>query len=379
MKSSETEVMVIGASAAGLACAACLKSNGIDYEIIEKHDKVGHAWRNHYDRLHLHTPKSSSALPGLKFPRSIPKYPARNQVVEYLERYCTEMGISPHFNTEAQKIHKDKGVWSVQTSNRTFTSNYVVVASGNTNEPNRISKKGLDSFTGQIVHSSEYKNGGIFRGKKVLVIGFGNSACEIAICLHEHGAKPFMSVKSPVNVIPRDILGFSVLQIGTLTDALPPRIADAINKPILDLLIGDITKFGLKKLPYGPKEQISRDHRIPLLDIGTLELIRKGEVIIFPDIEKIEGSNIFFVDGRSKDFDAIIMATGYKTALDKFIELEGERLQDIQKPVKKRNLFGKDRLYFCGFYVSPNGMLREMGIEAKTIARDIKVKKEYSH
>ena len=97
----ETDTLVIGASAAGLAAAACLKDAGVAFEVLEATDHVGDAWRHHYDRLHLHTPKSASGLPGLPMPRSWPRYPSRDQVVQYLEHYAGHHGITPHFGTDA--------------------------------------------------------------------------------------------------------------------------------------------------------------------------------------------------------------------------------------------------------------------------------------
>ena len=228
----------------------------------------------------------------------------------------------------------------------------------------------MESFPGRLLHSSEYKNGSEFTGQRVLIVGFGNSACEIAICLHEHGAFPSMSVRNPVNVIPRDILGIPVLQLGILLSGLPPKLADTMNKPLMNLLIGNIEKHGLKKLPYGPLEQIAKDHSIPLLDIGTMDLIRKGEVKIYGDIESIKGNLIYF-ENSSEQFDAIIMATGYQKGLEQFIDLSPERIEDLSMKMTKRKYFGKDNLYFCGFYVAPTGMLREIRNESEQIVNAI--------
>src|SRR6185436_17909386 len=126
--------------------------------------------------------------------------------------------------------------------------------------------KGMESFPGKILHSYEYKTGKDFTGQKVLVVGFGNSACEIAIDLYEQGAVPFMAVRSPVNVIPRDVMGIPILELSQLMSRLPPRLADTINAPLINILVGNIKKLGLRKLPYGPFEQIRKDGSIPLLD-----------------------------------------------------------------------------------------------------------------
>jgi len=368
MPPTQTHTLILGASAAGLSCAAQLDKRNIEYKILEKESQVANAWRNHYHRLHLHTNKGSSTLPFVKFPSDTPKYPTRKQVVAYLEKYSQSQEIEPFFNTEATNMSKSNGRWITQTNNGSFVSEHVIICTGNTNIPRLIPKPGLENFPGKIMHSSEYKNGMEFEGKKILVIGFGNSACEIVICLHEHGAKPAMSVRSPVNIIPRDILGIPVLALGIAQSALPPSFADKMNRPLLNLIVGNFEKYGLKKLPYGPIEQIVEHHQIPLLDIGTLALIRSGEILIFGDIEKIENSTIHFSDDISEAFDAIIMATGYETGLEKILELSLERKEDIQLNIKKRKHFGEDNLYFCGFYVAPTGMLREIKIESGVIA-----------
>ncbi len=364
--------LIIGASAAGLACAATLQKDKIEYIILEKQKHVGHSWRNHYDRLHLHTNKSSSALPFVKFPKTYPTYASRDQFVDYLEKYKETLENQPLFNTDVKKCSKSNGKWIVESNNGDFEANHLIVCTGNTNVPHFISKPGIEGYNGVIIHSSEYKNGSPFKDKNVLVIGFGNSACEIAICLHEHGAIPSMSVRSAVNVIPRDILGIPVLAIGIVMGILPPKVADKLNQPLINLLVGNIEKLGLKKLPYGPNEQIVKYHKIPLLDIGTMDLIKKGKIEIFDDIKSIEGKVVHFENGKSKEYDAIIMATGYETGLDNFIDINENREQDIQLQIKDRVAFGEGNLFFCGFYVSPTGMIREMSIEAKAIAKEIK-------
>ena len=372
---TSTQTLIIGASAAGLASAACLQKAGIEYIILEKNSQVAPSWRNHYDRLHLHTSKKWSALPFKKFDDSLPKYPGRQQVVDYLDNYAKEFNIYPVFNTEVGAVKKEKDHWITETNNGTYRSNYVIVATGMNHTPVIPPFDGLTSFKGKVLHSSQYKNGETFAGKKVLVVGFGNSACEQAICLHEHGAYPSLSVRSAVNVLPKEIFGFPVLEIGKLTSVLPARVADKITAPVIKMLVGDITKLGLKKSKYGPREQIEKQKRIPLLDIGTIKLIKEGHIKVYGDIVRIEGNTIFFEDNRHHDFDAIILATGYKNNLQHILELDKDRLYDLGNSTNKQSFFGKDGLYLCGFYLSPMGMLREIGIEARKIAIDIATKK----
>ena len=369
-----SNTLIIGASVSGLACASCLKKNGIDYVIIEKQSQIGAPWRNHYERLHLHTNKSLSNLPYKKFRKDVARYPGRQQVVDYLEEYQQWFGINPVFNTEAKLIKKEGDHWITETNNDCFKSKYIIIATGPFGKPKPINFKGMETFPGKIIHSYDYKTGKDFKGQDVLVIGFGNSACEIAIDLYEQGANPFMSVRSPVNVIPRDVMGIPILQLSLLMRRLPPRLADKINAPLMRLLAGDISKLGLKKLPYGPLEQIQKDETVPLLDIGTIRHIRQGHIKIYDDIDSISGKTIYFTDEQKNDFDAIIAGIGYYRDYADIIRIDKERFEDLKVSTRKQKYFGRDGLYFCGFWIAPTGQFREIGLDAQRIAKDIRKK-----
>jgi len=374
----ETSTLIVGASISGLASAACLQKQGIEYIIIEKTGLVGTPWRNHYQRLHLHTNKRISNLPFKKFGSEVPRYPSRRHVVDYLDDYRKEFRIDPIFNTEAKRIKRDPGNWIVETSNETFRAKYVVIATGAFTKPKPIDFKGMESFPGKILHSYQYKTGVDFKGEKVLVVGFGNSACEIAIDLFEHDAKPSMAVRSPVNVIPRDVFGIPILELSLVMKSLPPKFADAINAPLLRLLVGNITKLGLKKLPYGPLEQIQKNASIPLLDIGTIKHIREGHISIHDDVDHIEGKAVYFKNWKKEEFDSIVAGIGYYRDYDKIIDVDRSRFEDLNQPVDKQKYFGKDGLYFCGFWISPTGQIREISLDAKKIAKDIALKEKLS-
>ena len=255
----------------GLLLQLVCKNKIIPTIVLEKEQHVGHAWRNHYDRLHLHTDRKHSSLPHLLMPSSYPKYPSRQQVVEYLEAYAQTFNIEPIFGEEVVAVEPSSDGWFIQTINRTYSAHNVVVATGYTRVPNVPSWPGQGGFSGTILHSHEYKNGALFTGKNVLVVGFGNSAGEIAIDLSEHRAQSVsMSVRSGVNVIPRDMFGLPILTVALFMDYLPPKVADVLSVPLLKLTIGDLQKYGLPKLPYGPNVQVRKDGKNPLLDIGTV-------------------------------------------------------------------------------------------------------------
>jgi indole-3-pyruvate monooxygenase len=367
----QINTLIIGASISGLASAASLQKQNIEYIIIEKQNQVAIPWRNHYDRLHLHTSKRFSNLPYKKFGRIIPRYPSKQQVVDYLDDYQKEFNINPVFNTEAISVRKEADFWITETTDGSFKSKYLVMATGPYGKPKPISFKGIETFAGKILHSYEYKTGKDFKGQNVLVVGFGNSACEIAIDLFEQGSMVSMAVRSPVNVIPRDILGLPVLELSLLMRRLPPRVADAISAPLIKWLIGDLTKLGLKKMPYGPLEEICRDGNVPLLDIGTIQHIREGHIKIYENIDCIEGKTIHFKDGKKGTFDAIVAGIGYYRDYAEIVDVDKSRFEDLQVGIDKQKYFGKDGLYFCGYWISPTGQIREIALDAQKIAKDI--------
>ena len=371
MLPGQTNTIIIGASIAGLASAAACKKHNIDFILLEKNAQTCSPWRTHYDRLHLHTSKAFSHLPYKKFDRDIPRYPSRQQVVDYLDEYQQTFGIDPVFNTRALSVKREQDHWLTTTTNGIFRSKNLIMATGAFNEPKPIGFKGLETFPGTVLHSCAYKTGADFRGQRVLVAGFGNSACEIAVDLHEQGASPAMAVRSAVNVVPRDLLGWPIVELSAVLGIFPPRVADTISAPLIRSIIGDIALLGLKKKPYGPLEEIRRDQRSPILDVGTIGHIRAGHIDIFGGIDHIEARTVYFEGARKEAFDAIIAAIGYGRNYAQIVELDSKRIGEITAPIGKQKYFGLDGLYFCGYWISPTGQIRSIASDAKKIARHI--------
>jgi len=330
---------------------------------VEQADTIGASWRHHYDRLHLHTDRSHSALPYLDFPKGTPRYPSRDQVIAYLERYAEHFGIAPHLGQRVERVQSRDGEWITTTGACAYRSRHVVVATGYNAVPHLPDWAGRELFGGRILHSSEYRNGEAFRGQEVLVVGLGNSGGEIAIDLCEHGARVALAVRGPLNVIPREILGLPVLAISIALSRLPARLADLLAAPLIRLTVGDISRLGLRKLPVGPIRQIETTSKVPLIDIGTLKFVREGRIVVLGGVRCLgSAGEVTFDDDSVRRFDAMVLATGFRPGLEKFLEPEASAVSGIA---------GRDGLYFCGFRISPTGMLRDIGIEARWIANDI--------
>jgi cation diffusion facilitator CzcD-associated flavoprotein CzcO len=365
------DTIIVGAGPAGLAVGACLKQAGLPCLILEQTDKVGAAWHRHYDRLHLHTAKAYSALPFFPFPKDYPRYPSRLQVIRYLEAYARQFQLEPRFGQQVIAARYANGCWEVQTQETRYQAINLVIATGYTREPYLPTWSGQASFRGAIIHSSQYRNGEPFKGQRILVVGFGNSGGEIAIDLWEHGAQPGLAVRGPVNVIPRELLGIPILAISIAQSKLPPRWADVLNAPILRATIGDLTRYGLRQLPYGPVTQIHGDARIPLIDVGTLKLIKRGQIALYPGIERFTEDGVIFTDGKQARFDAVILATGYRPRINTFLEGSSTTYDENGTPLSSGHEMPIPGLYFCGYHVAPTGMLREIALEARRISAAI--------
>lgn len=366
---TEPSAIIIGAGPAGLAVGACLARARVSFTMLERERAVGASWRGHYDRLHLHTNKGTSALPLMPFPRDYPRYPSRDQVVAYLESYADAFHLEPRFGEEVTAARRRDDRWEVETRDAVYVARNLVVATGLNRDPIAPRWEGQDAYRGRIMHSREYRNGAECRGARVLVVGIGNSGAEIALDLHEHGALPTIAVRGPVNVLPREILGVPIVAAGRLTGLLPPRAADRINAPLLRLVLGDLQPFGLRRPPYGPLTQIATTGRTPLIDVGTIEAIKTGRIAIRPGIDRFVGDGVVFTDGRRESFDAIVLATGYRAGLASFLNIDGAR-DGHGDPQSIAHSF-PDGLHLCGFTTTAKGVLHQIARDAPRIAARI--------
>jgi cation diffusion facilitator CzcD-associated flavoprotein CzcO len=368
----KTQTVVVGAGPAGLAVSACLHKERIPHIVLEQHHDVGHVWREHYDRLCLHTPKATSALPYFPFPRAYPTYPSRRQVVEYLDEYATHFGIKPRFGQKVTWVQRRDGHWDVATATRRYRAASVVIATGYNAEPNQPTFPGLDKFRGRTLHSVEYRNAQPFRGEDVLVVGCGNSGAEIALDLCENGARVAMVVRGPTHVIPRDLYGLPYMVTSIALSRLPLLVADRLADLTLRAVVGDLSRYGIHRPPIGPLRQVEQLGRVPMIDIGTLAEIKKGRLAVMPAVASFNTHGARFTNGREKSFDTVIFATGYKPRLDRFLEGADRLTNERGYPKWHGREAGVGGLFFTGFRNPPTGMLREINLEAKRIAADLR-------
>ncbi|MEM7136001.1 MAG: NAD(P)/FAD-dependent oxidoreductase [Myxococcota bacterium] len=364
-------VVVIGAGPAGIAVSACLRRHGVNHVVLEREQSVAPRWRNHYDRLHLHTARNLSALPYRPFPKGVPQFPSRKEVVAYMDDYAAAHGVNPLFCQEVKRASRRNRKWRVETQDRLFEAEGLVVATGYNRKPYSPTWPGMDTFKGEILHSRDYRNGAAWTGKRALVVGAGNTGAEIAVCLHEHGAKPTLCIRGPIHVMPRSLNGLPTQFSSLVLSKLPLPLADGIGRTVSKTVFGDLSPWGITRPDVGPMRQIVEQGRIPLIDVGTVELVRNGDIQVAPGIERFTAEGVEFVDGQSGIYDVVVLATGYRAALEGFLD-EAERYVDDRgyPRVHGANANLPDP-FFVGYGNPPTGQLREIRQHAIAVAKKL--------
>jgi putative flavoprotein involved in K+ transport len=370
---SNHDAVIVGAGPAGLAVAATLRAEGLRPLVVDKAPAVGAAWRAHYDRLHLHTERILSGLPGLPIPRKHGKWVPRAAVVEYLEDYARHHALELRFSTPVERIDREDGAWKLSTPAGPLWARAAVIATGYNHTPHLPDWPGGASFTGELLHSARYKDASPFRGRNVLVVGTGNSGAEIAVDLAEGGAASVsIAVRTPPNILPREVLGLSAQRLGLALRRLPPAIVDPIAGLVQRLAVGDLRPYGLARPPRGTYAR-AREGQIPILDPGLLQALRERRVTAVAAVRGFEGREVILADGARLQPDAVIAATGYIRALERLVGhldiLDGRGLPLAHGA---RTHPAAPSLFFIGYTNPISGNLREIGIDARKISRALR-------
>ncbi|KAG0552690.1 hypothetical protein BDA96_01G529200 [Sorghum bicolor] len=388
--------IIVGAGPSGLAVAATLSQHGVPFTVLERSDGIADLWTNRtYDRLRLHLPKVFCELPHARFPADFPTYPTKHDFLRYLRSYAARFGVSPLFGRTVTRARydADASLWRVTavsssssaadgggvttTTETEYASPWLVVASGENAEVVVPTVKGREMFAGEVLHSSAYRSGERFKGMRVLVVGCGNSGMEMCLDLCEHGAMPFMSVRSGVHVLPREMFGASTFGIAMkLLRWLPIKLVDRLLLLIARMVLGNTERHGLKRPKLGPLEIKNITGKSPVLDVGAWSFIKSGNIKIVPEVESFTGGNgVRFVDGNNMAFDAVIFATGYRSNVPFWLKDDGDLFTEDGKAKQAGGQpsggdwwRGPNGLYRVGF--SGRGLLGA-GADALRAAADI--------
>jgi putative flavoprotein involved in K+ transport len=362
-------IAVIGAGPAGLASAAMLQRRGARAVVFER-GELGSVWASRYDRLHLHTVRWLSCLPGYRIPRSFGRWPTRERVVDYLRRYAAHHALDVRTSVDVAHVERDDGGWLLQTSNGPVAAERVVVATGRNNVPFVPDWPG--AFNGEIVHSAAYRNPAPYRGRRVLVVGGGNSGAEIAVDLADGGASEvLLSVRTAPSMVRRATLGVPSQLLGIASMHLPTPVVDGIASGIRRVAFPDLAPRGLPA-PDRPYSDFLTRRVIPIVDVGLADAVLRRRVRVVAALERLEDGSAILADGAHLHTDAIIAATGFRTGLEPLVGHLGvldehgqPAVRDVEEPP------GAPGLHFIGYEVTLGGTIRLVGNEAKRLARTV--------
>jgi Flavin-binding monooxygenase-like len=363
---------VIGAGAAGLAAARHLAAAGIPFEVIEREHDVGGIWDVSlphspvYLSTHLISSKPLTQFPDFPMPREYPDYPDHAQALAYLRAYARRFELYQHirFGQTVERAERiAPGEWRMTLRDGT-TRSYagLIVAAGVHWVPATPRLPG--AFEGISMHSCGYKSPEIFRGRRVLVVGAGNSGCDIAVEAGRHAERAFLSVRRGYHYIPKYAFGRPIDQVGEVGHRLrlPLAVRRRLNGLVLRTAVGRPEDYGLPR----PDHRLLESH--PIVNSEILPAIRRGEVRPKPDLVELRGDEAVFKDGTSEAVDLIVYATGYRVT---FPFLDSEHLNSADgRPDFYLHTFHPtyDDLFILGMLQPDSAVWPLMDLQARAVA-----------
>ena len=360
---------IVGAGAAGLATIEALRAAGIGFDCFEAADRIGGGWNGGYDSLHLITPRDTSGFTGFPMPADYPLFPSREQMLAYIRAYAAARDLARDvtLSTAVQRIAPERDGWLVTTSDgETRRYAAVVVANGHLHEPAQPSLPGYD---GLQLHSATYRSADDVAGSRVLVVGSGNSGCDIAVdCAQRLALRTTISIRKGHLFQPKTFAGKPRGELWVMR--LPPRLQDRALRLMIRSAVGRPEDYGLPR-----PATWSLVHQKPVVNTQLLHWIHHGRIAIAAGIAGADGLEVAFADGRRAAFDTIVWCTGYRVVFP-FLDhgllpwRDGVPLRTAGCVLPKR---GPGRLYFVGLAAPRGPQLPVYSRQAALVARMIRV------
>lgn len=361
------DALVVGAGPAGLATSHALFRAGVQHVVLERGDQVGDTWANLYDNLVLHTAKRLSALPGLGFPASTPQFPTRRDFLAYLHHYADTFRIPVETHAEVARLQRVDDAWIARTTTGAeVQARAVVVATGIVANPHIPEIPGHNRFGGRVLHSVEYRRADDFIGKRMLVVGAGNSAAEVSVELARAGVDVTLAVRTGAFVLPREIAGIPIQYFSAALASLPKRV-----QTMTVAMMGQAAAL-VRGPAVLPPPAATNCPNVPLIGFQLADLLRAGVIRLKGGVAEFTTGGVRFSDDSEQPFDAVILATGYRAAVSMLRGLI--RLDDCGFAVRRDRVVSVDQpgLYFVGHNYDIRGGLFNIGRDARLAVGCIK-------
>lgn len=364
-------MIVIGAGGAGVAAARMLDECGLSVRLLDKADRAGASWWQRYDGLRLNTVRWLSDLPFDRMPASYGRWPHRQDWAAYIERHAALIRDSV-FGVTAQRLVKASSGWLVHTDTGTMSARFVVVATGHDRVPQMPEWPGHEHYSSTLIHSSQFRRPRDFRGRKVLVVGTGNSGVEIATLLAgEPCTRVSMSMRSIPLLSRREIGGIPITVLAEFGRLLPDAVLDFVGRTAHRWMWRDLAPYGLSQTSKR-LSAMRHTYYSPPLDSGFAAAVRRGAIQLRPAVSAFHHSMVVFESGESDVFDAVIAATGFRPGLEHLVGHLGV-LDDKGEPIVNAGAQHPDApgLFFAGFRFGLFALLPYLEGDAKAIASAI--------
>ncbi|MFN8665776.1 MAG: NAD(P)/FAD-dependent oxidoreductase [Gemmatimonadaceae bacterium] len=360
-------VLVIGAGPAGLATAACLARRRIAHRLLERGPSLGACWRATYDSLVLHTGRHMSRLPGGDYPKGTPLFPTRDQFVAYLEQYARANALTVETGCDVVQLRRSPHGWAATLgTGERIEGSSAVICSGIMSNPRVPALPGRERFHGTVMHSVEYRRPQPFVGKRVLVVGVGNSGGEIGSELARAGAQVTMLVRTGAHVVPLSIAGVPIQYLSSVVRRFP--------RPVQEWVVGRVQRIteARRGAPVIPRPPHSALDAIPIVGFHLVDAIKAGQAQLqLGTIDHLTEDGAVFSDGREGAFDAIVLATGFSPALGFLHDLV--QCDDRGFARRRDRVTSADQpgLYFVGHNYDASGGITNIRRDAPVVAAHI--------
>ena len=357
---------MIGAGSSGITACQNLDERGVGFSCFEKGSDVGGIWRYRNDNgmsaayrsLHINTSREMMEYSAFPMPVDYPDYPGHAEIAAYFEDFVDHFGLRDRieFNTEVVSVEPVESGWMVTVEGpegrRTESFADVMVCNGHHWNPRwpEPAFPGADGFTGEQIHSHDYKTPEILEGKTVLILGIGNSATDIAVESSRVADRTLLAMRRGAWIVPKYIFGIPTDRLTTFAPMtrMPLGVQSAMMRLTLRLTQGRITDSGLPMPDHRPL------HAHPTVSDELLGRLGHGDITVKPNIDRFEGGTVFFEDGSSEDVDVVIFCTGYRITFP-FLDSSVIDVTDNQVELYKRVVpVDRPGLYFIGL-VQPLG------------------------